>query len=275
MSIEGPGAPEPAPRAEKKPAKAEQETGKETEDAVALLHRHHDGITHGSESPDEQFLAELRADVSRLEFYPMYQEYLADRVPTIPMLEESMKRAVASLDALLAGWKSHGVVAEEMAEETKMRNLLSGRLAAIRGDIFDYIHTMIRFHNIKRKWKDPRFEGDPDVQEQFEKIDADRRRAHESLLLALSIMTSTVLKAAEEDLLEGHTIVEWTPGMPAGPLVKNPSAIVVFSPAFFGSRDQTQAKRNRDYLRDWAIAADFDEQFREIAEVQRSGQSPK
>ena len=236
-----------------------------TEDVVAHLHQHSEELKIGAVSPNEKFLSELRADIGRLDSYPVFKEYLEEQVPTLSVLAESSRRAVATMDTVFADWAAHGIKAEDLKEEMKMKNLISGRLEAVRWDIATYIGKLIQFHNIKTKFLDPRYEGDPDLKEQFEKVDAARRRAHESLLLSLGIMTATVLKAAEEDLLEGHMIIEWVQGMSAHALMKNPAAIVVFSPSIFRTGDAIQARKNRSYIRDWAIAADFDEQFRAIA----------
>jgi len=242
MTIEGPGA-----IPEKKQPKPH-----DVEDVAAEIHLVHDDVLNGVKPPSEKLLEELRSDVSRLEFYPTYQEYSSGAAPTLGVLTESARRAGASLDSLITRWQKQGTGINELAEEIKMSRLLAGRAEAIKWSIKDYVRTLIMFHNIKGLSHG----GTRDMTERIVKIDHERRHAHESLLQTLGVMTTTILKAAEEDLLEGHTIIEWTPGMPAGAMMKNPSAIVIFSP---------KTLMNRDYVRDWAMAADFDEQLRDVA----------
>ena len=245
----------PAPSAEKIPS-PEVIPLDETE-VVANLHISHSKVLSGEMLANEKLLTDIREDLGRLECYPMYREYTAERVPTFGILRESANRAVKNIEQLLAADKASGVDTENTSEELKIQKLLAGRADSIKRSVNDYIQTIIRFHNLRRLSHG----GSRDVTEQFVKADESRRRAHENLLKSLNIFTTAAKQAEEAGLLAAGNTVEWMPDMDAKSLIERPEAVVVFSESTL---------KNRDYIKDWAIAADFDLQLREMLDAQKN-----
>ena len=99
-------------------------------------------------------------------------------------------------------------------------------------------------------------EGRHAKQDRFLKADEARRREHDALLNSLQLFTITAKQAQEEKLLAKGSVIEWTHGMDAKQLISNAGKILVFS-------QQTLANE-RDYIKDWAIAADFDSQLKDM-----------
>jgi hypothetical protein len=115
-----------------------------------------------------------------------------------------------------------------------------------------YIRTIIQFHTIKRL----SIGGVRDMTAQFARVDQERRNAHEGLLDSLRTMRQAVLAAAGTELIPKQNVIEWTMGMNAGELLShNPHAVIVFS---------DRVLQDRNYIRDWAIAADFEERLKEM-----------
>ncbi|MEK7612632.1 MAG: hypothetical protein AAB449_00585 [Patescibacteria group bacterium] len=233
-----------------------QEISAVEEDVAAKIHTNHDKIVNGEIPLSEKLLTEIRDDLSRLECYPLYREYTAGNVPTLAVLDVSTERAVHAIDATLAGDRAKGTPENDLAEETKVRNLIAGRSISIKRNVAEYIRTVLRFHTLKRLAAG----GGRDMQEQFVKTDEARVRAHNNLIKSLQIMTSTIQSAATMNLLPEHKILKWVAGMNAHDLNKNPNTVVVFS---------DKVMQDRDFIKDWAIAADFDLQLQEMLATQK------
>lgn len=230
----------------------------ETE-VVANLHTNHDKVINGEMPASEKLLVEIRNDLSKLECYPMYRDYVKGVVPTLAMLSESADRAVKVIDTLLEKDRAGGLSDKDLAEETASRNLIAGRPNSIRRSIDAYVRSIIRFHTLRRLSHG----GSRDMQEQFVKADGERQRAHDSLLQSLRVFTTNVLKAEHEGMLPKGTVAQWVQGSEAKKLSENAQTIVVFS-------EQTLANE-RDFIKDWAIAADFDTQLQDIAAHSKAG----
>lgn len=244
---------------QEKPTPTHERTPVDETEVVAKLHLNHDKVVSGEIPASEKLLTEIRNDLSRLECYPMYREYAAGNVPTLAILTESATRASLTIETLLSQDRAKGVPDKELEEETKIKNLLAGRPNSIKRGVESYVRSIIRFHTLKQLSHG----GGRDMQTQFVKADEDRRRVHNALLESLKIFTTTVRNAEKEGLLPAGSVVEWTHGMQAQVLIENPDMIVVFAEKIISNED-------RDYMKDWAIAADFDLQLKEMLVAQNT-----
>jgi len=228
----------------------------QTEEVVAHLHNHTEELEKLLEiDPDwnQRELAEIRSELSHLDSYPVYREYISGKTPNLTVLHASIEKLLVGLDALIAQSKDEGLTDEDLADELKLRALISERFKELTYRIRKYTNTVAQFQNIKLLKNNGR-----DVQSQLEKIDHERRRTHNALLDSLKTLTILAQEAQAMQALKAYSLILWANGMDASRFKESESAILVFDP-------QTLADRN--YIRDWALAADFDERLNRAEQI--------
>lgn len=226
------------------------------EEVVEKIHLHHDSVLEGTIPCNVELLEQVREDLTHLECYPLYKEYVEGRTPSLPLLQESAARAVAAIEKIIAEEKKNGTSDADLAEEIRVKNLIAGRSISIEQNITAYIKTVLRFQTLKKLHNN----GARDVSKQLEQTDHDRRRVHNNLIDSLRILTEAVKEAQSIDLIAKKSVHEWVPSLNASELAKTEGSIVVFSPKIL---------TDRDYVRDWAMAADFNKQFSDLQEVEQ------
>jgi len=229
------------------------------EDLVAEVHSHRDRLKNGEEKIEEalEALPLIREGIAQLECYPIYREYVNGNVPTLDTFRNGTRLASETIASDLAQEK--GLSSEDLSEELHVQKLLEGRAGSIEHAIDAYVRSVIKFHNLKRISRG----GVRDMTKQFEQSDHERRRAHNHLLDTLQSTTQAVRDAVELKLIPLEKVLEWNPGVESIP---QENAIVVFSPKIL---------EDRNYIRDWAIAADFDERLRELDTYTQKSEEPR
>ena len=216
----------------------------------------HDKTEHQKTNPsqiEKETLNKLHSDVEHCECYPLFEKYVSGEIPTLermfsnvgPFLQDLSKE----IDKESARVTQGG--ADEVLQETQtMRGLLEGREQQLHSSIQRYVRTVIRFKHLARLSAD----GTRDVKKQYVEADQNRRRAHDALLDTLSVYGTLVHKAMEDGYsrdFESFPFVFW--GHETDARTIGAKKAVIFSP---------ETLRNRDFVRDWAIAADFVEQLK-------------
>ncbi len=198
--------------------------------------KHH---REGGVPPKAETLGILHNNIAKTESFPLFREYVAGITPS----PERMLRPLKShIDVAKAALETDG--SDEQAMQTL--NLLSGREAQIRSSIGLYVRSVIRFKELQRISAG----GVRDVTKQFSDADHARRRAHNNLIDSLRVYRDTLQKAVSEGLLPGDCCAEWSMGADARAIGADKG--IMFSNIVL---------QNREFIRDWAIVADFAEQF--------------
>ena len=221
------------------------------ESVLATLHEKAEHHRQEEVPADTQLLEKLHGDVENCECYPLFKQYIAGEVPTLERMFGNLKgpleRARADLEAEKQAVGENDPI---VAEATKMLNLIGGREQQVRGAIQRYVHSVIRFNHLKKISAG----GVRDITRQFVETDRARRQAHNSLIESLRVYTATAAKANEMGLFAendtDYPFAKWTIGTDARNIPANKMAI--FSESVL---------QNRDFIRDWAIVADFMEQL--------------
>lgn len=221
------------------------------ENVLSELHAKTEGHHRGEKlAPDHALLDKLHSDVEKCECFPLFKKYTGGHIPTI---ERMFRNTQPFLDALAN--EAERVRGESAGEEDPyfkevhtLHGLLAGREQQIRGAIQRYVHSVVRFRHLQKI----NAGGTRDVSKQFEEADRARRRAHNSLLESLTVYAAQARFAKENgyDELAAFPFAEWEPSMNANEIDEQKA--VIFGP---------DVMRNRDFVRDWAIVADFAEQL--------------
>ncbi len=199
------------------------------------LHR----CTDGDATCTEEDASMMHADFEKCEAGALYKAYAERQIPTLVHLETAIAEAIESIPEELKN--------DESAK--KLTLLLQGRGRLIRGFVRSYVQTVIKFVRLSKTTASMR---DPEI---FVKIDHERRRRHEVLLKSLSDLSAMLREAEDIGLIDKGAYTEWSP---ADTNTMPQSKIPAFSAA---------AVANRDLIRDWALAADFAEQFEKLHEI--------
>ncbi len=231
--------------------------GQKFVDEAEVFHRLHHPVTDFT-TPDqiEEFAHHLGEDLSNCEAYPFYRSYLEEQLPTLEILERSVSEMKRRLDEKVSEEKAAGASEETTKELSDKARILSIRLSNIRNNTSRYVQTVARFHEMKSRVK----YSDPDWQKgEFQRIDIERKRAHDILLNSLRDLVVKAQEVREEGLLSSSEIGLWDRTKSAKDIEKD-GKIVLFHPRVID---------DRDYIRDWAIAADMDMQMRAFAARQQ------
>lgn len=180
----------------------------------------------------------LHKKLDRFQNHHIKVLYDEGRVPTFESMQKAVDTAMASLESL-----------HEDEEAQKLSRLLSARVKEIRSWARKYVEVLIRFQRIKKRL--PLME-DSERTDAMVRIDTERRRIHDSLLNALTILHQSLQQASE--YTDVPMAKEWRPGL------EPTETGFAGKYAFIISRE---AIADRDLIRDWAIVAD------RIAEINR------
>ncbi|OGG52022.1 hypothetical protein A2704_00555 [Candidatus Kaiserbacteria bacterium RIFCSPHIGHO2_01_FULL_54_36b] len=227
------------------------------ENVLLAMHSRTDGRRGEKVPRDNALLGMLHDGVESCECYPLFKKYASGEIPSLermfgnmqPLLDE-LKRSVDAEAARVA----QGEPDDILKEEKSIYGLLAGREQQVRGAIQRYVTSVIRFKNLQRISAG----GARDVSEQFVEADHARRRAHETLIEALRVYTAQVKLALENGYADSYKHFNfefWRPGTDARDASTKNS--LVFAPEVLG---------NRDFIRDWAIVADFVNQLQVLGD---------
>lgn len=211
----------------------------------ASLHR-----KEGKQS-DPELVGRLHKDIEQCECSALFNQYASGEVPTLKAMFANLQ---SFLDAFAQEVEKEKPADGESSEThqwmSSTHKLLSGREQTVRSAIQRYVNSVIRFKNLHKLAAG----GSRDLNAQFVDADHARRRAHNALIEALSIYTEKIRSLAEEgfnqETMSTFRFKTWDGRTDARTFGSD--AVVFFSP---------EVLRNRDFLRDWAIVADFKEQL--------------
>lgn len=204
------------------------------DEVIAELHRCAD--PNAQCTPDD--IKAIHEKYERCETFPLYDAYVNNRLPNFDHLERHVAALIENVPENL----------RDDPEAQTMIKRLQGRPLMLRGSVQSYVQSVIRFVNISKR---PGAFGD-DHTERLVKIDHERRRKHENLLRALTEFVTLLEQAKDYGLCEDNDYHLWLPGSTD----ELPEKLVTFSPL---------AIANRDFIKDWALAADFAEQEKRLA----------
>lgn len=214
----------------------------DTEAVLTHLHR----TTESAGAVRRDTVANLHNEILSTEQFGLFDQYIKGEIPTLERMFERLPAVIElALENLHKQEERYGT--EAVREEKALLKLLSGREKQIKYTIGQYIQSVIRFNTLREFSKG----GARDVAAQFSEADKSRRRIHNQLLDSLSIYLQTIITVNKADLFsEGGTspFVVWERGMNARDIPED--KIVLFS---------SNVLSDRDFIRDWAIAADFAE----------------
>lgn len=187
----------------------------------------------------EQDARLMHQDFEHCEAFEMYTAYIENRVPTLDQISSRLAEVVGKMPENLL----------RDPEGDRIKRHVQGRSAMVRGNTHWYAASVIRHVRLRMSHANLR---DPEM---FVKADHDRRRKHENLLKSLADLLKALETAEDFGLCDRSDYHEWNPGdTDPIPAVKIP----VFSMA---------AIENRNLIRDWALAADFAEQYGKLQEM--------
>ena len=221
------------------------------ENILAVMHERTSNHRGEKSIKDPELIERLHKDVEQCECYPLFQRYVNGELPTI-------RRMFANLGPILEDLRTD--IEKEVARATQTGDesyvtdlqttykLLQGREKQIRGSIQRYVGSVIRFRHLARISAG----GDRDVTKQFVEADHARRRAHNNLIDSLATYTKQV-GALEELGYSGSKHFPfryWKSHENARDIPDDKTPIMDGS-----------VLENRDFVRDWAIVADFRDQL--------------
>lgn len=220
------------------------------EDAVAALHARAEApdLTTQPKFAHIEALGSFTKNLTRLEFYPLYERYQKGEVATLGDIEKTAKRVGREVERLR---NEEGLSNEYMSEELRIARLLEGRVRSIRQGVNRYVQTVIRFHNVKRAI---RLRPEKEV-ELMQEADGARKIAHDGLIESLRVYATAVRSAVAADLIEDAKIAVWDPAHPINRARKEDARLLTFSPAFLD---------DRDLMRNWAMTVDYNEKMEVI-----------
>lgn len=215
------------------------------EAVLAKLHETNEKHKSGAHSHEE--LEVFHKDIEHCECYPVFQQYLSGEIPTLD-------RMFGQTAAFLETYKK-GLDAQEHDKDAHSAySLLVGRESQIRSSVQRYVQSVIRFNRLRKLSLD----GARDLSKQFQDADHSRRRAHNELITSLQLYAQLVTKAEEAGYHDSKTefpYVFWDIAEDARNI--SPNKTVLFN---------AQVMQNRDFIKEWAIAADFAEQLESLGD---------
>lgn len=224
-----------------KPSKSESQEQRtdiitHTSEDVILDNLHK--CTEGRRTCTKEEAETMHSEFERCEAGTIFHSYTESKIPTLSQFEEQMELIL----------QKTGQPAADDVEGLRIYNLLRGRVNHLRKSVKDYVETVVRFVRISGPMK----LRDPEI---FIKIDHDRRKRHDGLLNTLSGLLKLINDADRIGLADKSDFYYWHPGSDE----QIPSnKIPVFSEA---------AIENRNLIRDWALAADFSENFNKLTVI--------
>lgn len=207
------------------------------------LHR----CTEGHADCSETDAKTMHKDFEECEAFEMYKAYTENHVPSLLQMSTTIATIIEKVPANLL----------TDPEAAKVIKLLKGRPLTLHGATRSYAESVIKFVRLRTSGAALR---DPEV---FVKIDHERRRRHDNLLRSLSDTLQLFRNAEDLGVCEKQDYHEWNPG-DAVPITE--SCFPIFSEA---------AIANRDLIKNWALAADFAEQYRKLEEILMSQRSER
>lgn len=145
---------------------------------------------------------------------------------------------------------------ESKQEAEQKLKLLSVRGNEIRRSAKQYVTTLSQFYTIKRQ--QVRLDSE-DFKDKMESIDRRRRTAHDGLIESLNVYADCVRWFYEQDLLEGYTLQEWSPGQEIVKTSDESRSVYTFSTRFLN---------DRTLIQEWAVGANLYRQIIDIEEAQ-------
>lgn len=210
------------------------------EDVVVHLHRYAESLKTATIDADmhKREMEQIHAEISACPCAHMYRQYKEGIIPNLEMLQRSIDVAIEVIDAdsqSLNPDNEHD--REDIASLDRTKKVLSSRVSEIQQWIRTYAETVVRFHQLKKLTaNDTR-----DLRKQFERADHSRRRAHDALIETLRVTAHTL--ADVRDLLDDNDARK--------------AQLVTLGDNIL---------RDRDLVRDWALAADFHTQLQLVRE---------
>ncbi len=220
------------------------------QNVLAILHEKTDGRQPGSPKPDEETLSVLHGDIEGCESYPLLQKYVSGELPTLKKMFDALKPFLSEFYKEIENERirvSQGSSDAILKTIERIYGLLSGREQQVRAAIQRYVNSVVRFRHLEKLSAG----GGRDLTEQFVKADHARRRAHDSLIESFKVHGAQVRALLNEGFGdESLPFVQWNSSDDARKF--GVGKCVYFS---------EEVLRNRDFIRDWAIVADFAEQL--------------
>lgn len=214
------------------------------EKVLAMLH---DKTSTPGAHADKETLGLFHNEIERCECYPVLSKYTSGEIPTLGTMFRGLPALLTEFGAEIERDRKAGASEEELRPLILMHGLISGREQQVRSSIHRYVNSVVRFQHLQKISAG----GTRDVTKQFVEADHARRRAHDGLIDSLKVYAAQVaqLKTEGFDTLKSYSFTHWNMGDDAR---RTSESTLVFSP---------DVVRNREFIRDWALAADFSEQL--------------
>lgn len=222
------------------------------EDVVVALD---EALQHCRANPDDMSCDcdALHSRICHTEVKRLFEHYEKHEVLTHVDIEQSVGILLAKLEAEL----------EEDPEDEEINKgykILSERPKEIKLATRRYVRTISKFFHVKKQQM--RMSVD-EFKDSFEKIDQERRNAHNGLIETLTIYTRTVNELKRYGALDGVEIEEWRPIDRFTDVSDTEGKVFVFA---------AEVLKNRDLVKDWAVSANMDEKLKQIEEMQKGAQ---
>lgn len=207
----------------------------------------------GETAVDPQSLQKLHNDMESCECYPLFQKYVSGELPTLKTMFSNLDPLLDEMSKDVAAGSSGGELDEHEKKIQQMQRLIAGREKQVRDSITRYVNSIVRYKHLAKLSAG----GTRDMTKQFVDADQARRRAHNNLLDSLSVYAQQIKLTKREgyDSFEKFPFEFWEIGENANEFGADKTP--VFS---------EQVIKNRDFVRDWAIAADFAEQLETLGD---------
>lgn len=238
--------------AEKKETSLEIQDPTGSDEALHRLHAEATRARVAKEAPSKANLDVLHSKTEHCASFPLLTKYVDGELPSIERMFFGIKEKAEAAKARVAeDIQNHGEDAESK-KTLESLNLLIGRERQIHESIKRYVHSVIRFEELRRLSAG----GTRDLTEQFVDSDNSRRKAHNNLLDSLALYNNLISKLTNEGILGQDTVTSWSMGQDAR--MNDPNRAVVFSNSVLA---------NRDFVRQWAQVVDFAELFQELNDL--------
>lgn len=231
-----------APKSVVEPAQNEPPMAGREDKVLDVLHQCTDG--NPRRNCDNKTKEALHREFETCEAYATYLAYAEGSLPTI----ENMTHGI---EAMLAQAPQH---AKEGPEAERVCKMLSGRALQIRAASRSYVQSVITFNRQLSGAGQFRL-SDEERRDQLIDTDKRRRRLHDALLDTLRVTYRTLMDAVDLGIANKSTFGIWEKGFDARQL---PGTFSIFAP---------QALDDRNFIRNWAIAADFAQTFAKLDEI--------
>lgn len=242
--------PSPEPETSVESEKAFVPTAAE-ENVLAEMHEKTQAHRGERVPKDKEVIEKFHKDVEQCESYPLYLKYVSGEVPTLQRMFSNLEPLLAEVSSDI---EKETTLAAQNGDETHLKNLqqvhklLMGREKQVRDAIQRYVSSVIRFRQLAKNSAG----GVRDMSKQFVEADHARRRAHNGLIDTLTVYVQQVraLGAMGYDSSEHFPFAYWNTSEDARTISKEKTPILSES-----------VLKNRDFVRDWAIVADFKDQL--------------